>query len=176
MLRCDSLLRTALFHLGENWFKESVGIVAATARLDSGEIVSETSRFQGAGRVVHAEAMILERLNVRGGRDIHKIDEFAITISPCRKISPSRVGTNCCALLNDWPIRKVHVGTIDAKQGQYSDYQDFEFGFSLTTDEDLARRCNLLLGIFSEFGSAVNTEMPLIKKQLGKRFWDKVFG
>jgi len=146
-------LQHGVNHLRDNWFKENVGIVAATL-VEDGKFFSATSFCMPDNRWVHAEAAALQQFENQFGRKPKPSSALVVTLSPCYLESNSRSGASCTQKIVDSSIKQVRFGCLDIKQTpDIALYKQIGLDAKFIGDQSMQISCQALYALFDKLYS-----------------------
>lgn len=147
----NEVLNQAINFLREEWFKENVGIVAATL-VEGDMFVSATSLYvPSENRWIHAEAAALQRFQEEFGRKPKESSTMVVTLSPCLLESKSRLGESCSHKIMESGISRVRFGCLDTKQTPLVDiFEQIGIEAQLIGNEEQRKICDSLYRLFDE--------------------------
>jgi hypothetical protein len=146
----DFHLAQTLAYLREHWQEAGTGVVAACL-LDpaTGEAIYDVSRDIGFNLYSHAERNVIERYEHEHGAPPPKDAVLITTLSPCVGETTWRVGESCSDLAAKYGLTRLHTGFVDPQHPPHAHAPDHAFEITVTKNEELARKCETLRGLFN---------------------------
>lgn len=168
----DNLLLKTIHHLFTNWNNEHVGIVACC--LKDGDKETFATSTKNGKNWLHAERNVYEKFNSTYGTPSENA-AFIVTLSPCINPLKYRAEASCIELIKSIGIKRIHFGVLDTLHAKtLQDYSEKGFSASLTQDSNIEAICRKLMCLFDTYESRINSELSLIKKELGNTFFDSI--
>ncbi len=169
MSETEHYLGETIKYLIQHWYDAQTGIVAC-AIIDGDRTVYAVSSQNGK-HWIHAERNAYNRFKSLYGNPGPNAT-FITTLSPCVSDLKRRSEPSCSDLIKKLGIKKMHFGVLDTFHvPSISSYKEMEFIPTVTQNEAMAKICKKLMGMFTEYDSRINTELPAIKKELGNSFF-----
>lgn len=144
-------LNQAIDKLRNDWFKENVGIVAATL-VEDDLLISATSLYiPKEDRWLHAEAAVLQQFEMEFGRKPKESSTIVVTLSPCLLESKSRSGEACSHKILESGITRIRFGCLDVKQTPLIEiYEQIGLDAKLVGNAEQRRVCESLYALFDQ--------------------------
>lgn len=168
----DACLIQALKYLWENWYHEDTGIVVCA--LKDGNKVAFSTSTKNNKHWIHAENNAYYKfIQLFGQPSPNAV--FIISLSPCIEKLKYRAEPPCIELIKKSSISRIHFGTLDTMHAKsISNYTDAGFSTTLSKNPKIITVCNNLINLFKVYDSRINTELLIIKKELGDVFFSAI--
>lgn len=149
--KLDFHLARTLAFLEEKWREPGTGVVAACLFVPATEeAIYDVSRDIGHNLYSHAERNVIALYEEAHGEPPPKDTILITTLSPCVGDTSWRVGESCSDLIAKFGLRRLHVGFVDPRHPPHAGTAPgFSFDITVTKNEQLAKTCQVLHGLFN---------------------------